>query len=99
MACETPIVATGAGGTAELARDRQEALIVQVGDTAGLTAAMAECLQRGPDVDARVRAGRERIVSELSFDARMARVERIYEELVGSRAHHALAPRPQESAG
>jgi glycosyltransferase involved in cell wall biosynthesis len=99
MACETPIVATAAGGTAELTRHRQEALIVEPGDTSGLTAAIAECVQDGPDVDARVRAGRERIVAELSFDARMARVEAIYHELAASRKCSNITSRPQESIG
>jgi glycosyltransferase involved in cell wall biosynthesis len=99
MACETPIVATAAGGTAELARHGQEALIVAPGDTNGLRAAIADCLQRGADVQARVRAARQRILTELSFEVRMARVERIYSEIAGARDEQDVARRPQEFVG
>ena len=64
-----------------------------------MAAAMAECVQDGTDVHARVRAARERIVADLSFDARMARVEAIYHELAASRKYSKMASQPQESAG
>jgi glycosyltransferase involved in cell wall biosynthesis len=85
MALETPIVATDVGGTRELARDRQEALIVPPGQVEALAAAMREMIAQPQAAADRVKAARTRIEQELSFDRRMDRVEAIYERLVRER--------------
>jgi hypothetical protein len=82
MAFENPIVATAAGGTAEIARDGQEAWIVPCGDGSALESALREALSDPARARALASRARARIEGELSFQARMARVERIYEELV-----------------
>jgi len=81
MAFENPIVATSAGGTAEVAVDGRHALIVPCGDAAALEAAIRACLTDPRAARERAAAARKRVEGELSFDARMKRVETIYDEL------------------
>jgi glycosyltransferase involved in cell wall biosynthesis len=83
MALESPIVATDAGGTAEIARHGQEALIVPFRNEDALTAALLEAIGRPEERSARVRAARLRVETELSFDTRLRKVERIYDQLAG----------------
>jgi glycosyltransferase involved in cell wall biosynthesis len=85
MAFETPIVATEAGGTAELSRDGQEALIVGIGDEAGLAAAIRAALGDWDAARRRAAAARARVEGELSFANRMRRVETVYDELMVER--------------
>jgi glycosyltransferase involved in cell wall biosynthesis len=84
MAMETPIVATAAGGTAELMRDGTDGLVVEPGNLTALYDAMNVALNDRAAAAARVQAARARVEGELSFSARMAAIERIYEELVAS---------------
>lgn len=83
MAMETPIVATEAGGTAELVLDGVHGRIVPVGKVDrliwGLQAALAD-RHRTRLMAARARA---RVEGELSFESRCRRVERIYQEMMG----------------
>jgi glycosyltransferase involved in cell wall biosynthesis len=82
MAMNTPIVATDAGGTRELARDRVEALIVPIGDLEALTRAIVEALDAPDAAHERVVAARARVEGELSFEARTRRLEAVYSELM-----------------
>ena len=81
MAMETPIVATEAGGTAELAHDGVHGRIIPIGRVDkllhGIAAAMLD-----PSATRRmaVRA-RQRVEGELSFESRVRNVEAIYQEL------------------
>jgi glycosyltransferase involved in cell wall biosynthesis len=81
MALETPIVATDAGGTAELARDAIEALIVPALDAPALARALRDVLSDPASAARRTAAARRRITNELSFEHRMQQVDRIYDEL------------------
>ena len=81
MAFENPIVATSAGGTAEVALDRLQALIIPCGDGAALESAIRSSLQDPAAARARAVAARRRVEGELSFPTRMARLEAIYDEL------------------
>ena len=84
MALETPLVATAAGGTAELIEDGVHGLIVPTGDAERLRAAIERALD---DREASVRravAARARVEGPLSFQARMRAVESVYEELSSS---------------
>ena len=81
MALETPIVATSAGGTAEIARDRIEALIVPSGSADVLADAIRRALSDPSGTRERTVAARRRVETELSFDARMRAVEHVYIEL------------------
>jgi glycosyltransferase involved in cell wall biosynthesis len=97
MAMETPVVATDVGGTGELVRDQIDGLVVPAGDVSRLSQAIEEALGDAATTAVRTAAARGRVETDLSFDARMAAVEAIYEELQGSRAPahnaHALAAR------
>jgi glycosyltransferase involved in cell wall biosynthesis len=87
MAYETPIVATDAGGTAEIALDGVHALIVKSVCPEGLASAIAVTLSESRAACLRTRAARQRVEADLSFHQRMRRVEAIYKELIsGPRA-------------
>ena len=83
MALESPIVATDAGGTAEVARHGIEALIVSCSDERALTAALLEAVRHTDATSGRVRAARHRVETDLSFDARLRKVEAVYDRLAG----------------
>jgi glycosyltransferase involved in cell wall biosynthesis len=85
MALETPIVATDAGGTAEIARHDREALIIPSGDAARLAAAIRRVVVQPESARARAAAARRRVENELSFEARMRAVEGVYLDLVRER--------------
>lgn len=83
MAMETPVVATAVGGTAEMLKDG--GLIVPPGDPQALAAAIERTIARRDETAQRVSVARFRVEQELSFEARMAAVETIYEELMAAR--------------
>jgi glycosyltransferase involved in cell wall biosynthesis len=82
MALESPIVATDVGGTAELVIDGLHGVIVPPGDAQALARAMRRALADPDRARRMAAAARLRIERELSFDARMQRLEAIYEEMV-----------------
>jgi glycosyltransferase involved in cell wall biosynthesis len=82
MALETPVVATDVGGTRELANDGVHGLIVAPEDPRALCEAVVRTLAHPDDTARRVEAARRRVEGDLSFDARMNRLESIYEELM-----------------
>jgi glycosyltransferase involved in cell wall biosynthesis len=83
MALETPVVATAAGGTAELVEHHRHGRIVPVGNADRLfhniESALADPL-RTRRMTANARA---RVEGELSFEARVRKVEAIYAEVAG----------------
>jgi glycosyltransferase involved in cell wall biosynthesis len=81
MALESPVVATDAGGTAELARDGLEGLIVPYSDTEALVHALLAAIGDQEATRRRTAAARHRVETDLSFDTRMRHVEAIYDEL------------------
>jgi glycosyltransferase involved in cell wall biosynthesis len=83
MALETPIVATDAGGTSDILRPDIDGLVVPCGDAGVIAAAMERALAQPGPAAARVRSAHRRVETTLSFDRRMAAVERIYMELAG----------------
>lgn len=83
MAMETPVVATEAGGTAELVIDGEHGRIVPIGRRDLLLAAIREAWQNASATRAMADAARRRVESELSFESRLRRVEQIYQELAG----------------
>jgi glycosyltransferase involved in cell wall biosynthesis len=85
MAVETPVVATTAGGTGELAHHGVHGLLVSPGDTVGLADAIRRTVDEPGQTAHRVAAARRRVEGELSFETRMRTVEQIYQELVGGR--------------
>ena len=96
MALETPVVATGAGGTRDLLGDNAHGLVVPRGDPEALARALSSALVDRAATTARVASARARVERDLSFDRRTRRLEAIYEDLVaharrGDR-HDAAAP-------
>jgi glycosyltransferase involved in cell wall biosynthesis len=81
MALETPIVATDVGGTRELVRHQIDGLLIQPNSPNELAQAIATVLADPTSAAARARAARSRVESDLSFAARMASVEAIYQDL------------------
>ena len=86
MALETPIVATAAGGTAEVAEHSAHALIVPTGDATSLVAAMHHVLMHPQEAAARVARARRRVETTLSFANRMSTVDSMYEIAAATRA-------------
>jgi glycosyltransferase involved in cell wall biosynthesis len=82
MAFQSPIVATDVGGTAEIARHGEHALIVPPRDSAALAQAIRTLLADPVAAHRRAAAARRRVEGELSFSNRMRTVERIYADLV-----------------
>jgi glycosyltransferase involved in cell wall biosynthesis len=81
MALEIPVVATDVGGTRELLQQGIHGLLVPPRDPAALAAAIEKTLDDRRTTAERVAAARKRVETDLSFDARMRRLERIYCEL------------------
>jgi glycosyltransferase involved in cell wall biosynthesis len=94
MATEVPVVATDVGGTSEVLTDDVHGLLVPRGDVLALTAAVERTRSDLVATSRRTRAARERVERELSFDARMARVEGIYLSLMTSRRAANVNMRP-----
>lgn len=86
MALETPVVATAAGGTAELIEDGVHGLIVPTGDADRLRGAIERALDDPEATARRTAAARTRVEGPLSFQARLHAVEAIYEELASARS-------------
>jgi glycosyltransferase involved in cell wall biosynthesis len=87
MALETPVVATNAGGTAQLIRHQIDGLIVPSGQLQPLVAAIDSLVTDRRTAEAYQRSARRRVETDLSFDARMAAVEAVYVELFQRRGH------------
>jgi len=86
MAFETPVVATSAGGTAEILRHGIDGLIVAPRDSGAIASAI-ESVLRDPDAArTRASAARRRGETDLSFETRMGAVEAIYVELFQRRS-------------
>ncbi len=92
MALETPIVATDAGGTRQLMEDGVHGLIVPVGDVPALAGAMGRALSDSAACAQWTRHARARVERDLSFDRRVATVERIYENLLEGPAAQSAPP-------
>jgi glycosyltransferase involved in cell wall biosynthesis len=93
MAFETPIVATDAGGTRELVEDGVHGVVVRPGDPALLARAIESALADRRGLRERATAARRRVERELSFDARMRKLEAVFEELVDVAPVSAVAER------
>jgi glycosyltransferase involved in cell wall biosynthesis len=85
MALESPVVATDAGGTAELVTHGRDGLLVAAGDVEALAAAMQTAIADGEATRARVVAARRRVETDLSFEGRLRALEAIYRELAEAR--------------
>jgi glycosyltransferase involved in cell wall biosynthesis len=85
MAMETPLIATDVGGTRELAAADIHGILVPKHDVVAMRTAIERVLADPADARRRASAARQRVESELSFEARTRRLEGIYEDLVRER--------------
>jgi glycosyltransferase involved in cell wall biosynthesis len=81
MAVETPVVATMAGGTAELITNEVHGLLVRRGSRGALRTAIERALADPGAARDRAEAARRRVEQELSFEQRMKRLEAIYDRM------------------
>ncbi|MGE3473275.1 MAG: glycosyltransferase, partial [Vicinamibacterales bacterium] len=82
MALGSPVVATRAGGTEEIAFDGVHGRLVACGDAQALESAIAELCDHPERARQLAAAARARVETDLAFATRVAKVERIYEELM-----------------
>jgi glycosyltransferase involved in cell wall biosynthesis len=82
MAVETPLVATDVGGTCELVRAEVDGLLVPRRDPSAIARGIERVLGDPAAARARTRAARHRVERDLSFDARVATLHDVYEEVV-----------------
>lgn len=78
MACGTPVVGTGTGGSKEFCTDEVNCLLVPPADPAALAGAVRR-LAADADLRRRLRAGGVQTASELTIDRYAARLERIHD--------------------
>jgi alpha-maltose-1-phosphate synthase len=83
MACETAVVASRVGGIPEVVSDGVTGLLVPPDDPAALADALNALLRDPGRAAAMGLAGRERAVTEFSWDAVAAQTAELYAELVG----------------
>ncbi len=83
MAMETPIVATEAGGTAELVHDGEHGRLIPIGRVDRLIDSMQAALAAPGAMKQMAGRARARVESELSFESRVRRVELIYQQVAG----------------
>ena len=81
MALGIPVVATDAGGTAQLAFHDEHALIVPCGDPSKLAAATIDAIRDREGTNRRIAAARNRAETELTFANRLTQLTAIYEDL------------------
>jgi glycosyltransferase involved in cell wall biosynthesis len=91
MEAERPIVATAVGGVPDLIDDGVHGLLVPPGDPGSLARAIGELLRDPERGRTMGRHARERRRREFDLDVMVAKVEALYEELLGARG--LLAPR------
>lgn len=85
MALEVPVVATDAGGTAQILRHEVDGLVVPVGRPDLMAAAIESAIANPAVTSRRVDSARRRVEHELSFTARQRTVEHLLEELLDAR--------------
>jgi glycosyltransferase involved in cell wall biosynthesis len=83
MAMETPIVATEAGGTAELIFDGEHGRVIPIGRVDRLISGMQAALADPVTTRTMADRARRRVEGELSFESRVRKVEGIYQEVLG----------------
>ena len=82
MAAGRPVVATAAGGNAELVVDGQTGVLVPVGDAGAVATALVRLL-RDPEQARRMgAAGRRRVAERFSMTTALAAYQRLYEDAV-----------------
>jgi glycosyltransferase involved in cell wall biosynthesis len=85
LAVGTPVIATDAGGVTEILRDEENGLLVPMGDTDALAAAIRRYFD-DPALEERLREASVPSVERFAPDAIYARLEALLEEVASGRA-------------
>lgn len=85
MAFQRAVVATRAGGNAEIIEDGLSGLLVPVGDVEALAKAVSAVAGSPARRDCLARGGYARVVREFSFEARMKKEEQFYDRVLNGR--------------
>jgi glycosyltransferase involved in cell wall biosynthesis len=93
MAAGTAVIATDAGGTAQLVIDGVHGTIVPKRNPRALRDALMRAIAAPGTMAACAAAARDRVERELSFDRRCARLEALYEQLCDTRGRQMMRPR------
>ncbi|GAB5444529.1 MAG: hypothetical protein Fues2KO_48780 [Fuerstiella sp.] len=84
-ACGLPIIATDVGGTSEMLRDQQEAILVSPGDESQLTEAIETALARPQQYEVRAAAARRRIHQLFSLQSAADRLADFWQKVAEER--------------
>jgi glycosyltransferase involved in cell wall biosynthesis len=84
MALEVPVVSTRVNGVPRLVQDGRNGFLVNSGDLAGLTTALAGLLTNPALREVFRAAGRRTVETRYSFATRMQRLKRLYDELLSA---------------
>jgi glycosyltransferase involved in cell wall biosynthesis len=85
MACGLPCIGSNAGGIPELIEHERTGLLVERGDVAGLAGALLRLAQDQPLRQRFGRLGRERAERLFDWSVPAARLERVYQRVLGER--------------
>ena len=89
MAATRPVVATAVGGNPEIVADDRTGVLVPPGDAGAIASALRALLGDAERADRLARAGREFVSERFGARARVAELERLYEERLGLRTRRA----------
>jgi glycosyltransferase involved in cell wall biosynthesis len=89
MAATRPVVATAVGGNPEIVADDRTGVLVPPGDAGAIASALGALLGDAERADRLARAGREFVSERFGARARVAELERLYEERLGLRTRRA----------
>lgn len=92
MAAARPVVATDIGGAAEAVLEGETGFVVRPGDDETMAARIIELLKDTARAREMGERGRRVVMEKFSCEAQLARVESLYERLLGARAGHVEAP-------
>jgi glycosyltransferase involved in cell wall biosynthesis len=82
MAIETPVVATAVAGVPRLVSDGEDGLLVPPGEVAPLADGLRRVLSDAELGCRLAAAGRAKVEQRFSFDRRMQKVARVYDDLL-----------------
>lgn len=81
MAMGLPVVATEVGGVGELIQNNEEGFLVPAGDAGRLAQSMIKLIESPTLREEMGKEGRAKVVQQFSFDARVKKLEELYEKL------------------
>jgi glycosyltransferase involved in cell wall biosynthesis len=85
MAAGVPVVATRVGGVPEIVVHEESALLIEPGDTEGLTRSLDRVLTDRTLAEKLIQAARNRVREHHTPQARVARLASIYRDVAGAR--------------